>query len=92
MRVYSKYPEAIPPMTKLNTPTKPLSDTTIKNAKPNPDKAYKIPDEKGMHVLINANGSKYFRYKYRFAGKEKVLALGVLKSVQNFPGSWGKER
>jgi hypothetical protein len=55
----------------------PLSDTTIKNAKPNPDKAYKLPDEKGMYALINPNGSKYFRYKYRIAGKEKVLALGV---------------
>jgi integrase len=55
----------------------PLSDTTIKNAKPTPDKAYKLPDEKGMYLLINPNGSKYFRLKYRFAGKEKVLALGV---------------
>jgi integrase len=55
----------------------PLSDTTIKNAKPNPDKAYKLPDEKGMYLLVNPNGSKYFRLKYRFGGKEKVLALGV---------------
>ena len=55
----------------------PLSDTTIKNAKPNPDKAYKLPDEKGMYLLVNTNGSKYFRLKYRFGGKEKVLALGV---------------
>ncbi len=54
-----------------------LSDTTIKNAKPAPDKTYKLPDEKGMYLLINPNGSKYFRLKYRFAGKEKVLALGV---------------
>jgi Arm DNA-binding domain len=30
-----------------------------------------------MFLLINRNGSKYFRFKYRFAGKEKVLALGV---------------
>ncbi|MDP1665510.1 MAG: integrase arm-type DNA-binding domain-containing protein [Methylobacter sp.] len=55
----------------------PLSDTTIKNTKPNPDKAYKLPDEKGMYLLVNTNGSKYFRLKYRFGGKEKVLALGV---------------
>jgi integrase len=55
----------------------PLSDTTIKNAKPNADKAYKLPDEKGMYLLVNPNGSKYFRLKYRFGGKEKVLALGV---------------
>ncbi len=30
-----------------------------------------------MYLLVNPNGSKYFRLKYRFAGKEKVLALGV---------------
>jgi len=53
-----------------------LSDTTCKNAKPK-DKPYKLADEKGMFLLINPNGSKYFRLKYRFAGKEKVLALGV---------------
>ncbi|MFI3219609.1 MAG: Arm DNA-binding domain-containing protein [Methylococcales bacterium] len=55
----------------------PLTDTTIKNAKPTPDKSYKLPDEKGMYLLVNPNGSKYFRLKYRFVGKEKVLALGV---------------
>lgn len=54
----------------------PLSDTTCKNAKPK-DKLYKLADEKGMFLLIKTNGSKYFRLKYRFAGKEKVLALGV---------------
>ena len=54
-----------------------ISDTTIRAAKPMPDKAYKLSDEKGLHILINPNGSKYFRLKYRFAGKEKTLALGV---------------
>jgi integrase len=54
-----------------------LTDTTIKNAKPTPGKTYKLPDDKGMYLLVNPNGSKYFRLKYRFAGKEKVLALGV---------------
>ena len=33
-----------------------ISDTTIKAAKPLPDKAYKLSDEKGLHVLINPNG------------------------------------
>jgi integrase len=54
----------------------PLSDPACKNAKPK-EKPYKLADEKGMFLLINPNGSKYFRLKYRFAGKEKVLALGV---------------
>lgn len=64
---FAPLPE-IPPM--------PLSDPACKNAKPK-DKPYKLADEKGMFLLINPNGSKYFRMKYRFAGKEKVLALGV---------------
>ena len=54
-----------------------ISDTTIKAAKPRTEKAYKLPDEKGLHILITPNGSKYFRFKYRFDGKEKTLALGV---------------
>src|SRR5699024_11737678 len=31
----------------------------------------------GMYLLINTNGSKYWRMKYRFAGKEKMLSIGV---------------
>jgi integrase len=54
----------------------PLTDTAIKAAKPI-EKAYKIKDEKGMFLLVHPNGSKYFRLKYYFAKKEKLLALGV---------------
>ena len=54
-----------------------LIDTAIRNAKPNPDKAYKMTDEKGMYLLVQPNGSKYFRLNYRFAGKAKTLALGT---------------
>jgi hypothetical protein len=56
---------------------KMLIDTSIKNAKPNADKPYKLTDEKGLYVHIFPNGSKYFRLKYRFNGKENVLALGT---------------
>jgi len=34
-----------------------------------------------MHLLINPNGSKYWRLQYRFGGKQKVLALGVYPMV-----------
>ena len=59
----------------------PLIDTAIRNAKTNPDKDYKLYDERGMYVLIHKNGSKYFRLKYRFEGKEKVLSLGTYPEV-----------
>mgnify|MGYP001445058843 CR=1 FL=1 len=58
----------------------PLSDTAIRNAKPG-DKPYKLPDEKGLFLLVHPNGSKYWRQKYRFAGKEKMLAHGVYPDV-----------
>jgi integrase len=57
-----------------------LSDTQCKNAKPK-EKPYKLADEKGMFLLVNPNGSKYFRLKYRFDGKEKTLALGVYPEI-----------
>lgn len=54
----------------------PLSDTAIRAAKAK-DKPYKLPDEKGLFLLIQPNGSKYWRQKYRYQGKEKMLAHGV---------------
>ncbi|MDF1781936.1 MAG: integrase arm-type DNA-binding domain-containing protein [Alcanivoracaceae bacterium] len=57
-----------------------LSDTAIKAAK-TANKAYKLSDEKGLFLLINPNGSKWWRLKYRFAGKEKQLSLGTYPDV-----------
>ena len=54
----------------------PLTDIAIKSAKPK-DRPYKLADEKGLYLLVNPNGGKWWRFKYRFAGKEKLLALGV---------------
>ena len=53
-----------------------LSDTSIRNSKSR-QKQYKIFDGQGLFVLIHPNGSKYFRYRYKLEGKEKVMALGV---------------
>lgn len=55
------------------------TDTVIRNAKYT-NKTYKITDEKGMYILVNASG-KYFRYDYRFAGQRQTLALGVYPDV-----------
>ena len=45
------------------------------------DKPFKLADGYGMYLLVQPNGAKYWRLKYRFAGKEKLLALGVYPSV-----------
>jgi len=54
----------------------PLTDKQAKAAVPK-EKAYKLADEKGLYLEVMPTGAKYWRWKYRFAGKEKRLALGV---------------
>ena len=55
---------------------KALTDKGVRHAKPR-EKAYKLYDGLGLYLLVNPNGSKYWRYKYRYRGKEKLLSLGV---------------
>lgn len=57
-----------------------LTDTTARNAKP-AEKQFKLADEKGLFLLITPAGGKYWRMKYRYAAKEKTLALGVYPEV-----------
>ncbi len=57
-----------------------LTDIKIKTAKPL-EKPYKLSDSGGLYLLVNRNGSKYWRLKYRFAGKEKMLSIGVYPQV-----------
>lgn len=62
-----------------------LTDVKVRNAKPT-DKPVKLTDGNGMHLLIHPNGSKYWRIQYRFAGKQKLLALGsILLSLLLMP-------
>lgn len=58
----------------------PLSDTQIKALKPEP-KARKYADEKGLYLFVAPTGGKLWRFKYRFEGKEKLLALGGYPDV-----------
>lgn len=58
----------------------PLTDTAVRNAKPQ-TKPYKISDSGGLHLLIQTNGAKLWRLAYRFAGKQKTLALGGYPAV-----------
>jgi len=57
-----------------------LSDVKVRTAKPEA-KAYKLTDGDGMVLLVHPNGSKYWRLRYRFDGREKMLALGIYPEV-----------
>ncbi len=57
-----------------------LTDTSVKNAKPT-DKPRKLMDENGLFLLINPNGSKLWRFRYRFNDKEKLLSLGSYPEI-----------
>jgi integrase len=57
-----------------------LNARQVDTAKPK-DKPYKLADGGGLYLLVNPNGAKYWRLKYRVAGKEKLLALGVYPDV-----------
>ncbi len=57
-----------------------VKEITFRNAKPR-EKAYKIPAERGLHMLVKPNGSKSWRFKYRFLGKEKLLSIGIYPDV-----------
>lgn len=57
-----------------------LTDVKARTAKFQ-DKPYKLSDSGGLFLLINPSGSKYWRLKYRFDGKEKLLAIGVYPHI-----------
>lgn len=53
-----------------------LTDTAIRKAKPG-DKTRRLADGGGLYLEIAPAGGKWWRYKYRFEGKEKRLSLGT---------------
>jgi integrase len=53
-----------------------LTDKTCAAAKPQ-DKSYKLTDGGGLYLQVQPNGSRHWRMKYYFQGKEKLLALGT---------------
>ena len=59
-----------------------LTPSAVANAKPRAT-AYKLSDERGMFLLVQPNGSKWWRWKYRRpdTGKENLLSLGTYPDV-----------
>jgi hypothetical protein len=57
-----------------------LSVTAIKSAKP-AEKPYRMADEKGLYLLVQKNGSKWWRLDYRIHGVRKTISLGVYPDI-----------
>jgi integrase len=57
-----------------------LTDIQIRSAKPK-GKDYKLTDGHGLFLLVATTGGKRWRFKYRFGGKEKLLALGTYPDI-----------
>jgi integrase len=58
----------------------PLSSLAVQNAKPR-ENFYVLTDGNGLHLLVNPNGSKLWRLRYRFSGKQNMLSLGSFPEI-----------
>ena len=59
---------------------KKLAEVSVRNAKPR-DRSYKLSDGGGLHLQVNPTGSRWWRLRYTFDGKEQMLSLGVYPAV-----------
>ena len=51
----------------------PLTDTIIRNAK--------LYDEWGLFLIVTPSVGKWWRFRYKWAGKEKLLSLGTYQDI-----------
>lgn len=58
----------------------PLTDSAIRSLKP-PEKAMKLFDGGGLYLLVQPNGARLWRMKYRVDGREKLLSFGQYPDV-----------
>ncbi len=59
---------------------KQLTDMAVRNAK-GKDKPYKLTVGAGLYLHVMPSGARYWRMKYRFDGKEKLLSIGVYPEI-----------
>lgn len=57
-----------------------LTDAAIKTAKPS-ENVYRLYDSGGLYIEVAVSGGKWWRYKYRYEGKEKRISLGTYPEV-----------
>lgn len=58
----------------------PLTVLQVQKAKPK-EKPYKLSDGQGLYLLVEPSGRKYWRMKYFFARKERLMSLGVFPDI-----------
>ena len=61
-------------------PKMPLTATAVKTARP-AEKTKRMYDERGLYLEVSPASGKWWRFKFRFAGKEKRLSLGVFPEI-----------
>ena len=66
--------------TRIAVKIMPLTDVVVKKAAPRPV-SYKLPDGRGLYLLVMPNGRKYWRMRYSWRGKENTPAFGVYPDV-----------
>jgi len=76
MLVYLLVLRLIPTHSEKAIPTMALTDTAIKAIKQDV-RPKKYSDANGLFLLVQPNGSKLWRYAYRYLGKQKTLSLGA---------------
>lgn len=58
----------------------PLTDLKIRSAKPK-EKPYKLSDFDGLYLLVTEKGQKWWRFRYRYNRKEKLLSMGIYPEI-----------
>lgn len=58
----------------------PLTDVSIRAAKPR-EKFYRLKDSVGLYLEVRPEGGKWWRYRYKIAGRENMLSLGTYPEV-----------
>ncbi len=57
-----------------------LTDIKVKNAKAK-EKLYKLTDGRGLYLHVTPGGGKWWRFRYRFDGKEQLLSFGTYPEI-----------
>lgn len=70
----------VTPEFKKKLPQMPLTDTEIRNKKP-AEKPVKLFDGRGLFLIVTPAGGKWWRFRYKFDDKEKLLSLGIYPDV-----------